>query len=86
MDDNLVEADVMTLLVLSRNLRIRNVSTPFTTKEISLFLRFFILFHGKSVFVILHEVHVLYKKYKDGVNAFAEKAMIELKKQYASVC
>ncbi|KAJ0797531.1 hypothetical protein HanPI659440_Chr04g0174891 [Helianthus annuus] len=34
-------------------------------------------------FVVLHTVPVLYEKYEDEVDAFAEKAMIELKKQYA---
>ncbi|CAI0546429.1 unnamed protein product [Linum tenue] len=35
------------------------------------------------VFVLLHTLPVLYEKYDDKVDAFAEKAMIELKKQYA---
>ncbi|XP_057967531.1 reticulon-like protein B2 [Malania oleifera] len=34
-------------------------------------------------FVLLHTVPVLYEKYEDQVDSFAEKAMIELKKQYA---
>ncbi|KAI8569686.1 hypothetical protein RHMOL_Rhmol02G0296600 [Rhododendron molle] len=34
-------------------------------------------------FVLLHTVPVLYEKYEDHVDAFAEKAMIEMKKQYA---
>ncbi|KAJ4832360.1 Reticulon-like protein B2 [Turnera subulata] len=34
-------------------------------------------------FVLLHTVPVLYEKYDDKVDAFAEKAMIEIKKQYA---
>ncbi|KAL6986335.1 Reticulon-like protein B1 [Sarracenia purpurea var. burkii] len=34
-------------------------------------------------FVLLHTVPVLYEKYEDQVDAFAEKAMIEIKKQYA---
>lgn len=34
-------------------------------------------------FVILHTVPVLYEKYEDEVDAFAEKATIEFKKQYA---
>jgi len=34
-------------------------------------------------FVLLHTVPVLYEKYEDQVDAFGEKAMIELKKQYA---
>ncbi|XP_068644833.1 reticulon-like protein B2 [Aristolochia californica] len=35
------------------------------------------------VFVLLHTVPVLYEKYEDQVDSFAEKAMAELKKQYA---
>ncbi|KAL2922112.1 Reticulon-like protein B1 [Bienertia sinuspersici] len=35
------------------------------------------------LFVLLHTVPVLYEKYEDQVDAFAEKAAIELKKQYA---
>ncbi|KAF2297881.1 hypothetical protein GH714_004861 [Hevea brasiliensis] len=35
------------------------------------------------VFVLLHTVPVLYEKYEDKVDSFAEKAMIEIKKQYA---
>ncbi|KAI3919377.1 hypothetical protein MKW92_053413 [Papaver armeniacum] len=34
------------------------------------------------VFVLLHTVPVLYEKYEDQVDTFAEKAMHELKKQY----
>lgn len=34
-------------------------------------------------FVLLHTVPVLYEKYEDQVDAFAEKAECELKKQYA---
>ncbi|XP_057477873.1 reticulon-like protein B4 [Actinidia eriantha] len=34
-------------------------------------------------FVMLHTVPVLYEKYEDQVDAFSEKAMIEIKKQYA---
>nr|XP_043619916.1 reticulon-like protein B5 [Erigeron canadensis] len=34
-------------------------------------------------FVLLHTVPVLYEKYEDEVDAFAGKAMIEFKKQYA---
>lgn len=33
-------------------------------------------------FVLLHTLPVLYEKYEDKVDAFAEKAMIEIKKQY----
>ncbi|RRT73647.1 hypothetical protein B296_00017008 [Ensete ventricosum] len=41
------------------------------------------LFSWKSVFVTLHTVPVLYEKYEDKVDAAAEKAMAEIKKQYA---
>jgi hypothetical protein len=34
-------------------------------------------------FVLLHTVPVLYEKYDDKIDAFAEKAMFEIKKQYA---
>ncbi|KAF5730040.1 hypothetical protein HS088_TW20G00410 [Tripterygium wilfordii] len=34
-------------------------------------------------FVLLHTVPVLYDKYEDQVDSFAEKAMAEIKKQYA---
>lgn len=34
-------------------------------------------------FLLLHTLPVLYEKYEDQVDAFAEKAMIEIKKQYA---
>lgn len=33
-------------------------------------------------FVLLHTIPVLYEKYEDEIDAFAEKAMIEIKKQY----
>lgn len=36
-----------------------------------------------AVFVALYTVPVLYEKYEDKVDAFGEKAMIELKKYYA---
>ena len=36
-----------------------------------------------TAFVILHTVPVLYEKYEDKVDAFSEKAMIEIKKHYA---
>ena len=36
-----------------------------------------------TVFVLLHTVPVLYEKYEDKVDDFAEKAMIEIKQQYA---
>ncbi|PIN20185.1 Reticulon [Handroanthus impetiginosus] len=35
------------------------------------------------VFVLLHTVPVLYEKYDDKIDALAEKALIEIKKQYA---
>ncbi|XP_055830445.1 reticulon-like protein B1 [Solanum dulcamara] len=35
------------------------------------------------VFVLLHTVPVLYEKYEDKVDAFAEKAVLEIKKHYA---
>ncbi|GLU24346.1 hypothetical protein SLE2022_402890 [Rubroshorea leprosula] len=35
------------------------------------------------VFVLLHTVPVLYEKHEDQVDSFADKAMIEIKKQYA---
>ena len=38
---------------------------------------------GCTGFVLLHTLPVLYEKYEDQVDAFAEKAMIEIKKQYA---
>lgn len=34
-------------------------------------------------FVLLHTVPVLYEKYEDKVDPLAEKAMFEIKKQYA---
>ncbi|PSS24234.1 Reticulon-like protein [Actinidia chinensis var. chinensis] len=34
-------------------------------------------------FILLHTVPVLYEKYEDQVDSFGEKAMIEIKKQYA---
>ena len=34
-------------------------------------------------FVLLHTVPVLYEKYEDKVDPLAEKAMVEIKKQYA---
>ncbi|MBA0757940.1 hypothetical protein Gotri_020983, partial [Gossypium trilobum] len=36
-----------------------------------------------TAFVLLHTVPVLYEKYEDKVDPFAEKAVIEIKKQYA---
>ncbi|GLT34807.1 hypothetical protein SLA2020_093020 [Shorea laevis] len=35
------------------------------------------------VFVLLHTVPVVYEKYEDKIDPFAEKAMAEIKKQYA---
>lgn len=40
-------------------------------------------FTPKTGFLLLHSVPVLYEKYEDKVDAFAEKAEAELKKQYA---
>ncbi|CAK9156713.1 unnamed protein product [Ilex paraguariensis] len=34
-------------------------------------------------FVLLHTLPVLYEKYEDKIDPFAEKAMVEIKKQYA---
>ncbi|KVH91109.1 reticulon-like protein B2 [Cynara cardunculus var. scolymus] len=34
-------------------------------------------------FVLLHTIPVVYEKYEDQIDAFAEKAMMEMKKQYA---
>ncbi|KAL3837724.1 hypothetical protein ACJIZ3_022315 [Penstemon smallii] len=36
-----------------------------------------------TLFILLHTVPVLYEKYEDQVDAFAEKAEAEIKKQYA---
>ena len=36
-----------------------------------------------TVFVSLHTVPVLYEKYEDQVDSFVEKALAEIKKQYA---
>ena len=36
-----------------------------------------------AVFMVLYTVPVLYEKYEDKVDAFGEKAMIELRKYYA---
>lgn len=38
---------------------------------------------SQTVVVLLHTVPVLYEKYEDQVDAFAEKAEAEIKKQYA---
>lgn len=38
---------------------------------------------SNAVFVLLHTVPVFYEKYEDHVDKFAEKALIEIKKQYA---
>lgn len=40
-------------------------------------------FSLQTGFVLLHTVPVLYEKYEDQVDAFAEKAEAEIKKQYA---
>ncbi|KAL2249037.1 reticulon-like protein B2 [Sesamum indicum] len=45
------------------------------------YFNFLTLFY--TCFVLLHTVPVLYEKYEDQVDAFAEKAEAELKKQYA---
>lgn len=37
----------------------------------------------KTAFVLLHTVPVLYEKYEDQIDPLAEKAMMEIKKQYA---
>lgn len=42
----------------------------------------FYVFHI-TVFVLLHTVPVLYEKYDDQIDSFAEKAEAEIKKQYA---
>lgn len=39
--------------------------------------------HRKTGFVLLHTVPVLYEKYEDKVDGFAEKAEAEFEKQYA---
>lgn len=36
-----------------------------------------------TAFVLLHTVPVIYEKYDDKVDAYSEKAWIEIKKQYA---
>uniref|UniRef100_M0ZGC0 24 kDa seed maturation protein n=1 Tax=Solanum tuberosum TaxID=4113 RepID=M0ZGC0_SOLTU len=36
-----------------------------------------------AAFVLLHTIPVLYEKYEDKVDPLAEKAMHEIKKQYA---
>ncbi|XVE64306.1 hypothetical protein DITRI_Ditri07aG0090500 [Diplodiscus trichospermus] len=35
------------------------------------------------IFVLVHTLPVLYEKYEDKVDSFSEKAMVEIKKQYA---
>ncbi|GFZ01470.1 VIRB2-interacting protein 3 [Actinidia rufa] len=48
------------------------------------FLTLFYIAHALvTAFVMLHTVPVLYEKYEDKVDAFSEKAMIEIKKHYA---
>lgn len=37
----------------------------------------------ETAFVLLHTVPVIYEKYEDQIDPFAEKALIEIKKQYA---
>lgn len=41
------------------------------------------MFLIKTAFVLLHTVPVLYEKYEDQIDSLAEKAMMEIKKQYA---
>jgi len=36
-----------------------------------------------AAFILLHTAPVLYEKYEDKIDPFAEKAVIEIKKQYA---
>ena len=43
----------------------------------------FLLNIFETAFVLLHTVPVLYEKYEDQVDAYSEKAWIEIKKQYA---
>ena len=40
-------------------------------------------FFYETAFILLHTVPVLYEKYEDQVDSFGEKAMIDIKKQYA---
>lgn len=42
-----------------------------------------ILLICETAFVLLHTVPVLYEKYEDKIDPFAEKASIEIKKRYA---
>lgn len=37
----------------------------------------------ETAFVLLHTLPVIYEKYEDQVDSFAEKAVAEFKKQYA---
>jgi len=41
------------------------------------------LYFRDTAFVLLHTVPVLYEKYEDQVDSFGEKAIAEIKKQYA---
>ena len=41
------------------------------------------LYFVETAFVLLHTVPVLYEKYEDQVDSFAEKATAEFKKLYA---
>lgn len=46
----------------------------------------FLVFNSfPPVFVLLHTVPVLYEKYDDKIDAVAEKAMHEIRKQYAVI-
>ncbi|MBA0652063.1 hypothetical protein Goklo_019348 [Gossypium klotzschianum] len=40
-------------------------------------------YKGFGVFILLHTILMLYERYEDKVDPFAEKAMHEIKKQYA---
>ncbi|KAG4118553.1 hypothetical protein ERO13_D11G023000v2 [Gossypium hirsutum] len=53
--------------------------------HLKLFFRFRVsgFFFLRTVFILLHTILVLYEKYEDKVDPFAEKAMHEIKKQYA---
>ncbi|XP_021909232.1 reticulon-like protein B1 [Carica papaya] len=48
---------------------------------VSSWCNFLTLFY--VVFILLHTVPVVYEKYDDKIDSFAEKAMVEIKRQYA---
>ncbi|CAA3013786.1 reticulon B2 [Olea europaea subsp. europaea] len=50
---------------------------------LTLLFVYFLCLPSKTGFVLLHSVPVLYETYEDQVDAFAEKAEAEIKKQYA---